>query len=252
MSDTATPPDNTNIQQSEMGFFEHFDELRSRLIRAVLALLATTLLCAIFTDRIIVYLAGPYEGKLQTLRPTDSVVMYFRVALMSGAILAIPYITYQLFMFILPGLTDQEKRWVLLSIPATTAFFLAGVLFAWFIMVPNAIYFLETFQDDVFESNWTAPEYFSFLTTLLFWIGIAFEMPIFFFVLARIGIVTRKMLIQQWRLAVVVITIAAAMITPTVDPFNMLLVMAPLLVLYLISIVFVGFAASRRRIDEAA
>lgn len=231
-----------------MGLFEHFDELRSRLMRSLIAIVAATTISAIFTGQIITYLAGPYDGDLIILTPTGSVVMYFRVALMAGGILSIPYVTYQLFMFILPGLTRAEKRWVYMSIPATTLFFLLGVAFAWFAMVPNALYFLQTFQDDVFTDQWTAQEYFSFLTAVLFWIGVAFEMPIVFFVLGRLGVVNHRQLIEQWRLAVVVITIAAALITPTVDPFNMLLVMGPLLVLYALSILLVRFAVKRRSI----
>lgn len=233
---------------AEMGVFEHFDELRARLMRTLIAIVIATLLSAIFTGQIITYLAGPYDGDLIILTPTGSVVMYFRVALMAGGILSIPYVTYQLFMFILPGLTRQEKRWVYMAIPATTLFFMIGVAFAWFVMVPNALFFLQTFQDDVFTDQWTAQEYFSFLTAVLFWIGVAFEMPIVFFVLGRLGVVNHRQLIEQWRLAVVIITIAAALITPTVDPFNMLLVMGPLLVLYALSIVLVRFAVKRRNI----
>lgn len=230
-----------------MGFFEHFNELRVRLFRALLALIVTTILSSIFTGHIIEYLAQPYRGDLIILNPTGSVVMYFRVALMAGGILAIPYITYQLLMFIMPGLTAKERRWILLALPATTGFFLLGVAFAWFIMVPNALRFLQDFQDEVFVDQWTAQEYFSFLTSVLFWIGVAFEMPIIFFVLARMGLVGPRFLIQNWRIATVIITIVAAVITPTVDPFNMLLVMAPLLVLYGLSIVLVSMAARPRQ-----
>lgn len=253
MSQQLTPPQPDDIPSeiltslTEMGLFEHFNELRVRLFRSVIAIVVMTIFSAIFTGTIITYLAGPYDGDLIILTPTGSVVMYFRVALMAGAIFSVPYVTYQLFMFILPGLTRDEKRWVYMAIPATTLFFMIGVAFAWFVMVPNALYFLQTFQDDVFTDQWTAQEYFSFLTAVLFWIGVAFEMPIVFFVLGRLGVVNHRQLIEQWRLAVVIITIAAALITPTVDPFNMLLVMAPLLVLYALSIVLVVFAGRQRK-----
>lgn len=250
MSDTPAT-DNTPSPPTEMSFFDHFEELRQRLFKAILALVVTTILASIFAGSIIQYLAQPYDGDLIILTPTGSVVMYFKVALMSGAILAIPYITYQLFMFIVPGLEAKERRWVLMALPATTACFLIGVLFAWFVMVPNALYFLQTFQDDVFVDQWTAQEYFSFLTTLLFWIGVAFEMPVVFFVLGRLGVVRHQTLVNQWRLAVVAITFMAAIITPTVDPFNMLLVMAPLLVLYIISIFLVRIANRRAIIKPA-
>ncbi|HMM27464.1 MAG: twin-arginine translocase subunit TatC [Chloroflexota bacterium] len=216
--------------------FEHLNELRKRLFRAITALVVGVLASAVFTSSILRYLIRPYGEQLQVLGPTESVVMYFRVALLSGAILAIPYITLQLFLFVAPGLTRKEKRWIYLALPATTALFLIGVAFAWFIMVPAALGFLQDFESEIFKAEWTAERYISFLTSILFWIGVAFEMPVVVFVLARLGIVGPQPLIRNWRLAVVLITVAAALITPTVDPFNMLLVIAPLIVLYLLSI----------------
>jgi len=222
--------------EAAMSLLDHLNELRIRLMRAMGALVVGVLLAAFFTDELLEYLIRPYGEELQVLGPTESVVIYFRVALLAGAIFSIPYITYQLFMFILPGLYPKEKRWVLLSLPATTGLFLLGVAFAWFIMVPAALGFLRDFEQDIFVAEWTADRYIAFLTSLLFWIGVAFEMPVVVFVLARMGILGPGPLARNWRLAVVVITIAAALITPTVDPFNMLLVIAPLLVLYLVSI----------------
>jgi len=225
---------------------EHLNELRIRLFRALISLFVGVLLAAVFTDRLLKYLIKPYGTQLQILGPTESVVIYFRVALLAGAIFAIPYITFQLFMFIAPGLTRKEKRWIYLSLPATTALFLLGVAFAWFIMVPAALGFLQNFESDVFRPEWTAERYIAFLTSLLFWIGVAFELPVVVFVLARLGILGPRPLIRNWRLAVVFITIVAAVITPTVDPFNMLLVTAPLLALYIISIGLAAMAYPRR------
>ena len=109
------------------------------------------LLSVVFTDQLLKYLIRPYGEQLQVLGPTESVVIYFRVALLAGAIFAMPYITFQLFMFIAPGLTRREKRWIYLALPATTGLFLTGVAFAWFIMVPAALKFLQEFEGDVFR-----------------------------------------------------------------------------------------------------
>ncbi len=215
---------------------DHLNELRGRLVRALAALAIGVLLAVVFTERLLKYLIKPYGTELQVLGPTESVVIYFRVALLAGAIFAMPCITLQLFLFIAPGLTRKEKRWVYLALPATTGLFLVGVAFAWFIMVPAALGFLQDFQSEVFRAEWTADRYIAFLTSVLFWIGVAFELPVVVFVLARLGILGPGPLIRNWRLAVVLMTIVAALITPTVDPFNMLLVIAPLIVLYLISI----------------
>lgn len=225
-----------DADETPQPLIEHLNELRIRLFRSVLALVVGVLATVAFTDRILKYLIKPYGDTLQTLRPTENIVMYFRVSLLTGAIIAIPFMTYQLFMFIAPGLKRKEKRWIYMALPATTSLFLTGVAFAWFIMVPAAMTFLVDFQSDVFRADWTADNYIAFLTSLLFWIGVSFEMPVVVFVFARLGILGPRPLIRNWRLAVVLITIVAALITPTVDPFNMLLVIAPLLFLYLISI----------------
>ena len=231
--DAGDPSEN---DPSAMSLLDHINELRIRLFRSLIALVVGVVVAAFFTGDLLAYLIRPYGEALQVLGPTESVVMYFRVALLAGAIFAMPYITYQLFMFVLPGLTRREKRWVFLALPATTGLFLLGVAFAWFIMVPAALAFLRDFQSGIFRAEWTAERYIAFLTSLLFWIGVAFEMPVVVFVLARMGVLGPAPLIRNWRLAVVLITVAAALITPTVDPFNMLLVMAPLLVLYLLSV----------------
>ncbi len=223
-----------------MGFFDHLAELRSRLIKAFLGLAVTTALSLLFANRILEYLITPVNREdflLQTLGPTEGVVIYFRVALLAGAILSIPWITWQLWMFIAPGLTRKERRYILLSLPATTTLFLIGVLFAWFLLMPAALNFLQNFQSDIFKADWTADQYVAFVTALLFWIGVSFEMPLIFFILSRLGLVSPRALRENWRLAVVGASLAAALITPTIDPFNMMLVMGPLLALYVLSIV---------------
>lgn len=236
-----------DADETPLTLLDHLNELRIRLFRSLAVLVIGVLLFAVFTDELLKYLIKPYGTELQVLGPTESVVIYFRVALLSGAIFAMPYITFQLFMFVAPGLTRKEKRWIYLALPATTGLFLCGVAFAWFIMVPAALGFLRDFEEDVFRAEWTADRYIAFLTSLLFWIGVAFELPVVVFVLARLGILGPKPLLHNWRLAVVLITVVAAMITPTVDPFNMLLVIAPLLVLYLISIGLAVMAFPRER-----
>ena len=254
LNPSSSPDAPQPLPPGTMSIWEHLEELRSRLLRSVIILVIAFCVSIIFTSDIISYLAKPYTdlgGRLQNLEPTGSIVMYFRVALMSAGIISIPFITYQLLMFIMPGLTRKDPRWVITAIPFSTAFFLTGVAFAWFVMLPAAFKFLYGFQDNVFSNEWTAQRYFAVLTSLLFWIGVAFEMPVILFVLAKVGLIGPRQLIQGWRFAVVAIAIIAAVITPTADPFNMLLVMAPLLVLYVISIVLVSFAArSRQKTDQ--
>lgn len=222
-----------------MGFFDHLDELRQRLTKAAFALVVGTLAGIAVATPVLQYLIAPYGERLQTLGPTESVVAYFRVALLIGGILAIPIITYQVLMFVLPGLTRRESRILLASILPVTLLFIVGVAFAWFVLVPPAFNFLQNFQTDIFKPEWQADQYLGFVTALLFWMGVAFETPLVFFVLSLLGFVSAMNLIRSWRIAIIGSAVAAAMITPTIDPVNMMLVMGPLLALYLLSIILV-------------
>jgi len=229
--------------QARMGLFEHLDELRVRVLRGLLALVLATVIGLFFAGNLFELLLEPYcrvaslqDCRLQTLGPTEAVVAYFRVALMAGGVVAVPAITHQILMFVLPGLTRRERTYVLLAIPAIAILFVVGALFAWLILMPPALGFLESFQPTIFKPDWTADLYLSFVTALVFWMGVAFEAPLVFFVLALLGVVRASGLARNWRIAVVAASILAALITPTIDPVNMFLVMGPLLGLYLVSI----------------
>jgi len=219
-----------------MPLMQHLIELRNVLIKSVIALAVGTALGAIFTPQILLFLIAPYGTVLQTIDPTENVSIYFRVAIMAGAIVSMPIFVYLLWSFIAPGLEDKEKKYVRIIVPGATLLFLIGVAFAWGLMLPAAIKFLADFQGDIFKASWRADAYIPFVTSLMFWIGVSFEMPLIVFFLAKIGLVTAGALLKGWRFAVVGIAIVAAVITPTVDPFNMLLVMAPLILLYFFSI----------------
>lgn len=226
-----------------MSLLEHLEELRDRLFKAAVGLIIGTAFGALFAGEVFKYLLQPYGRTVQILDPTGSVTNYFRVALMMGAIVAIPLITYQVMMFILPGLTKRETRIVLTALPAITLLFVVGVLFAWFLLIPPALDFLSNFHSDIFTTQWTADGYLGFVTALLFWMGVAFETPLVFFVMSFLGFVTARTLIHNWRIAVVGAAVAAALITPTIDPVNMFLVMGPLMALYGLSIILTTIGA---------
>jgi sec-independent protein translocase protein TatC len=151
-------------------------------------------------------------------------------------------VVYQALRFVLPGLTGRERRWLLLGVPLASLLFLGGVAFAWFVLIPVAIPFLTTFLGITTQVR--PSSYFEFVTTLLFWMGVSFEMPLVAMLLARLGVITARQLAAGWRHAIVGISVVAALITPTVDPVNMSLVMLPLTALYVVSI---GLAALARR-----
>lgn len=231
----------------QMTLWEHLDELRARVLRSVLALVIGTVIGLLYATPVLKYLQQPYGTAFTVLGPTGGVVAYFRVALLIGAVLAIPMVTFQGMMFAFPGLNRREKRFVLLSLPAVAMLFLTGAAFAWFVLMPPALGFLEGFEPTVFKPEWTADLYLNFVTALVFWMGVAFEMPLVFFVLSLLGLVSAGMLWRHWRAAIVGAAVAAALITPTVDPVNMALVMGPLLVLYLLSILLVWVGGRTRR-----
>ncbi len=226
---------------AQMGLFEHLDELRRRLFVSAFALVIGTIAGVAVATPVLEFLQKPYGDAFLVTDPTGGVVQYFRVAIMVGASLSIPVITYEVLMFVLPGLTRQEKKLLVMSLPPITILFIIGVAFAWFILIPPALSFLVGFQPTIFHAQWTADHYLGFVTSLLFWMGVAFETPLVFFVLSIFGVVTSRQLLRQWRIAVIGAAIAAAVITPTVDPVNMMLVMGPLMALYMLSILLVGF-----------
>lgn len=249
----AEEPDDAQLRMSLLG---HLDELRRRLVRVAIAFVVAAVVGFITAGPVLEFLKQPYgTNQFITLGPTDSVVAYFRVALMVGGILAIPVITYQALMFIVPGLTTRERRYVLYSIPFVTLLFVVGVVFAWAILIPPAIGFFNDFMPELFVAQWTADRYLGFVTALLFWMGVAFETPLIAFVLSLLGIITPLVLLRHWRIAIIGTAVAAALITPTVDPVNMMLVMGPLIALYALSIVLtavgVRFAPDNREVTDS-
>lgn len=244
MSSTDTTPNGAiPTEPAIMPLLEHLKELRSRLIWVFIALFITTAISFVFAKQLFLILMVPLgDAKLQALRPTETLGNYMKVSLLSGLILAMPVIVYQIGRFVMPGLTKQEKKYLLLLVPGATICFLAGVAFAYFIMLPASIGFLQTFMADIIEQQWTVGDYLSFVTSLIFWIGVAFELPLFVYFLAKLDIVDASMLMRNFKYAVVAIALLAAVITPTVDPLNMILVMGPLIILYLLGVLLAKIA----------
>ncbi|MFZ0548276.1 MAG: twin-arginine translocase subunit TatC [Candidatus Promineifilaceae bacterium] len=216
---------------------EHLNDLRIHLTRALIGLVLATVVSFAFAERVLEFLIKPYGDLLDVISPTEGIETYFKVALVCGVILSMPWILFQLWRFISPGLKASEKRYVYVFIPSATLLFLTGVAFAWLVLLPAAISFLSTFMAEIFEARWISREYITFATTFLLWIGVSFEMPLIIYFLARFGIVGPKTLREQWRFAIVGIAVLAAAITPSIDPVTMLLTMIPLLILYGMSII---------------
>ncbi len=227
-----------------MTLADHLRELRERLLKSVIALVVGTAVGLAFAEQILKVLLAPYGPAKQLLvtSPISPLTNVFTVSVTTGAILALPFILYQALAFIFPGLLPHEKRWVLIALPFGFGLFLLGVLFAFFVMLPAAVGFLTGIFPSVFNVALTPDDYIPFVAGVMFWMGVAFEMPLIIFVLAKANVINASLLKRHWRWAVVIVAVLAALITPTPDPLNMSIVMVPLLLLYGLSIILAYLA----------
>ncbi len=231
------------VNEQRMTLLEHLIELRMRLIRAGLALIAGILFGIVLTRPFLELLISPLgDNRPQSLRPAENILVYFKVDLILGLVLAMPVIVYQIFAFIMPGLTPKERRYVIGVSLAAAVLFGLGVAFASLVMLPFTLRYLQSFLSDLIVPSYSIEYYISFVTHFVFYVGLSFELPLVIAALARLGIISPKQLRKGRRYAIVIIALLAAIITPTPDPFNMLIVMAPLIVLYEVGIILAHFA----------
>jgi sec-independent protein translocase protein TatC len=231
----------TNTPQ-EMSFWQHLTELRKRLVYAVVGIVVGIGITMVFADQILALIAQPIGGfdSLLSLEVTENIGVFMRVTLLGGFILSLPFTFTQIYLFVKPGLKPAERRWVLRAVPLAVILFLIGAAFSYFVMLPNAIPVLIQFVGPEVLPKWK--DYVAFVTSLIFWSGISFEMPLVTYILAKLGIVSAGKLLKGWRIALVVIAAAAAVITPTGDPINMIILMVPLILLYALSILLASLA----------
>ncbi len=228
----------------------HLLELRDRLIKATAALVIGLVIGLFFARQFLELLIAFLQGasQLQLLSPAEPIFLYLKAALIMGTIIASPFVLYQIFAFIVPGLTDSEKRGLYLALPMAAGLFALGVAFGIFVVLPFTLRYLQTFLADLIKAEYGASFYMNFVLSFLLWLGIGFELPLFIAILARLGIVSPQQLRHFWRYAIVIIAVLAAVITPTPDPFNMTIVMAPLFLLYIFGI-FLAHLVYKKRDD---
>jgi sec-independent protein translocase protein TatC len=234
--------------ETRASLWEHVDALRMHLLRIVIGLAIGVGISFYFTVPLMDYLAIPVGGleNLQAIEVTEEVGVFMRVALTSGIAIMLPYIAFEIWLFAAPGLRPRERKYGLFGIPLAALLFLTGIAFTYFILLPAALPFLAGFTN--IQQFWTARDYFG----LMIWIGLFFEFPLVIYILTSIGFVRPNVLAKQWRIAVIIIAILAAAVTPTVDPVNMGLVMLPMSLLYFISIglSYIAYAGRRRNRPE--
>lgn len=229
----------------------HLNELRKHIFRAVIGFALATMVAFYFITPILDWISAPVGGidQLQAIEVTESIGVVMRVALLSGFTVSLPYIVFELMLFAAPGLSPRARVIGILSLPLVILFFVGGMLFSYYYLLDPALEVLLNFMG--IPTLPRPSSYIRFVTTLMFWIGVSFEFPLVTYVLAAMGILKPSLLRDNWRIAVVLIAVLAAMITPTIDPINMLIVMVPLLLLYAMGVLMAYLAWSGRRKEEA-
>lgn len=237
------------------GLIEHLVDLRKALFKSVLVLILTSMAAFYFMEDIMAWMTVPLGAgglsELKAIEVTESISAVMRIAFFTGGAVSLPYIAFQILAFIGPGISRKSRLIGLLGIPFVLLFFVVGAYFTYAVMLEPALNVLTNFMG--IQSELRPASYFKFITGLMFWVGIAFELPLVAFVLSSMGILKPEVLRNQWRLALILLTILAAAITPTIDPLNMMIVMIPLWALYGLSILMAYIAWGRRekRIDRA-
>jgi sec-independent protein translocase protein TatC len=224
-------------EKKKLTILEHLSEIRRRLIYCVIAVIITSTICFIFASNIFDILIHPAgDINLIYVEMTEMIGTYMIVCLTCGVILAMPFIIVQFLLFVSPALNRKEKKYVYIITPCIGMMFIAGVVFGYFVLIPPGLNFLTTFGSDIATPQIKIGNYVSVVSRLLLAIGFVFEMPVISTFLTRIGVLTPKWLAKKRKIWIILAFILAAIITPTFDPINQLLVAAPLIFLFELSI----------------
>jgi sec-independent protein translocase protein TatC len=238
-----------NETDDGLNFLDHLDELRKRLIYAVLGILAGSVLAGIFIEELLQFIllkpASIANMSLQNLKPFGLPFLYIKIIFLAGIIVSFPFTLYQIWKFVAPGLYENEKSWARKITYYTSLCFLGGIVFAYYVMLPTMLKFAAGFGSEFIRNDIDVTNYFSFITMILLAAGVLFEMPVVSYVLTKAGIVTPKILRKYWRHSIVGILVLAAVLTPTPDPVSQMIFASPLFILYELSIL-VSKLASRK------
>ncbi|MDD5327869.1 MAG: twin-arginine translocase subunit TatC [Phycisphaerae bacterium] len=256
MSKTTT---NQPYHGGTMSLGDHLEELRIRLILAIVGLAAALVVCLVFGRWIISFIEIPYikamgeDARLQTIAPTEGFVSYMGIAMIAAVILASPWIFYQLWLFISAGLYPKEKRYIYLAIPFSTILFVTGALFFIFIISPVTLRFLVIFDRLVLRSNpnWTFPQYLSFVSMMMLVFGLAFQTPVAIFFLNKTGLVSIKALCKSRKYVVLAVVFVAAAATPGSDLFSLFALAIPMYLLFELGILLSYLSNRRKRLQNS-
>lgn len=230
-------------EDEKLTLVEHLEELRTRLIKSVVVIIIATFGAYAFVNSILLALVKPV-GKLVFIAPQEAFIANIKIAFFGGLFLSSPVILYQVWRFISAGLSKKENRYILLFGPLSFIFFVLGTTFSFFIIVPIGIKFLLGFATDFLTPTISISNYISFVGTLTFTFGLVFELPIASLFLTKLGIITPQFLSGKRKQAIVIVFVAAALLTPP-DAITQCLMAIPLLVLYEIGVIFSKLAYKR-------
>ncbi|MDU2066713.1 MAG: twin-arginine translocase subunit TatC [Sporomusaceae bacterium] len=234
-SDTAAP-----AAQGMMSLVDHLQELRHRLIKIIIALVATSSVCYFYAVDLVSFITAP-AGKLYYMHPAEAFFTYLKVSFFVGFLIALPVILYQVWAFILPALTGTEKKVSFFLVPASVLLFLAGLAFSYFLALPAGIRFMLGFATDSLQPLFSIGDYLSFVISFLLPFGFVFELPLFITVAAKLGLLTSDFLKKKRKVVFVLSFVFGAILSPTPDVFSQTLVAVPMLILYEISLLIVRY-----------
>ncbi len=224
-----------------MPLADHLEELRQRVLKSLLAIVLAAFASLLFVKPIIKILEQP-AGSIHFLQvaPGEFFFVSIKVAGYAGLVIALPYVLYEILAFVLPGLTNKEKRLIAPAVASSAILFLAGLFFAWLALVPAALNFLVSYGADVVEPLWSIERYLDFVLLLMISTGLAFQLPILQFLLGILGLLNWKQMISAWRWVVISSAIAGAVLTPSTDPITMLFLTGAISVLYVVGVALVA------------
>ncbi len=224
---------------AEMSFLDHLEEMRWRLIYAIIGVVVGTIVAWIFIDQLVYFIllkpARDANANLQNLKPFGQLFLYVQVAIIAGIVVSIPNIFYQFWKFISPALKRSEKKYILAIVVFSSVCFLSGMVFAYFVLLPLAMKFVAEFGSEDIINNFAINEYMRIIISLMLGSALVFELPMLSFFLTKLGILTPAFMRKYRKYSVVIILFFAAFLTPP-DPVSQLILAVPLVLLYEISI----------------
>lgn len=224
----------------EMTLMEHLEELRSRLLASVIAVVICIIACFAVVNRIVALLEVPAQGvTFLQLAPGEYFFVSVKVAAYSGLLLATPFLLYQIARFVLPGLSVKERKLLGPVVLGSSLLFVAGLVFAYYLLIPAALNFFIRYGEGVVDQAWSIDRYFEFVLLLLFSTGLAFQVPILQALLGALGLVTAEQMFKGWRYVVLGAVVAGAILTPSTDPLTQSLLAGAVTFLYLFGILLV-------------